>query len=103
MSMSVIKNILQESKQHYLDVKRKIDKKLSSLPHGSVKERKISGKNYYYLQYREGKKVRQQYLGKSKPEALIKQLQEKKLLKRERLKVHEALKLLKRSEGKKRD
>ncbi len=97
--MSVLNNILRESKRHYQEAKHKLEKKLSLLPKGSVKEREISGKKYYYLQVREGKKVKHKYLGKIKPEALIKQLKQKKRLKAEELRVKEALKVLRRSEG----
>ena len=101
--MSILKDILKESKEHYIEAKRKIEKRLLSLPQGSVKERILSGKKYYYLQYRKGKKVIQKYLGKIKPEKLIKQLKERRLLKAELRKVEDALKVLKRSEGRKHD
>ena len=101
--MSVLKDILKESKQHYIEAKRKIEKKLSVFPQGSVKGRVISGRKYYYLQYRKGKKVVQKYLGKVKPEKLLKQLKERRLLKVELRKVNEALKMIRRSEGSKHD
>ena len=101
--MSVLKDILKESKEHYIEAKQKIEKKLLSLPQGSVKERIISGRKYYYLQCRKGRKVMQKYLGKVKPDKLIKQLKERRLLKVELRKVNEALKVLKRSEGRKHD
>ena len=50
--MKVLKGILSESKEYYLDIKKKIEGKLEKLPCGSIKKRKISGKKYYYLQYR---------------------------------------------------
>lgn len=100
--MNVLKGILSDSKEYYLDAMRKIEKKLSSLPQGSVKERRIAGKKYYYLQSRAGDKVLHKYLGKDNPEALIKQIGERKVLKAELKKVHEALRMLKRTEGRKR-
>lgn len=101
--MSILKGILSESKGHYLNVKKKIEGKLVSLPKGSIKERKISGRKYYYLQYRIGKKIVHKYLGKKRPEEILKQIQERKRLKAELKKIDEALKLLRRTEGKKRD
>ena len=101
--MSILKGILSESKEHYLNVKRKIEKKLAALPKGSVKERKISGRKYYYLQYRIGKKVVHKYLGRRSPDEILKHIQERKRLKAELKKVDEALKLLRKTEGKKRD
>ncbi|PIQ90307.1 MAG: hypothetical protein COV71_05115 [Candidatus Omnitrophica bacterium CG11_big_fil_rev_8_21_14_0_20_41_12] len=100
--MKVLQGILSESKEYYLDVKKKIEKRLLNLPVGSIKEREISGKRYYYLQFRKDKKVIQKYLGKNNPEAIIRQIRERNVLKRELKKVNEALKIVKRSEGKKR-
>lgn len=101
--MSILRGILSESRGHYLEVKKKIEKKLASLPRGSVKERIISGKKYFYLQNRIGNKIVHKYLGRKKPEEILQQLQRRKRLKAELKKVKEALKLLKRAEGKKRD
>ena len=101
--MSILKGILSESKGHYLEAKKKLEEKLASLPKGSVKERIISGKKYFYLQNRIGKKIVHKYLGRKKPEEILRHLQERKRLKAELKKVKEALKLLKRAEGKKRD
>jgi hypothetical protein len=97
--MKVLKGILSESKEYYLDIKKKINKKLANLPRGSIKERKISEKKYYYLQYRDGKKVVHKYLGKNKPEELMNQLKERKILQNELEKVEDALKIIKSSEG----
>ncbi len=99
--MSMLKGILLESKKYYQDTKQKIEKKLKSLPKGSIKEREISGKNYYYLQKRIGGKVIHKYLGRDKPEELLKQIQERKRLEQELKKVDEALKILRRSEKRK--
>ena len=43
----MLKGILSESKKYYLDIKKKMARKLANLPKGSVKERKIAGKKYY--------------------------------------------------------
>jgi len=100
--MKVLKGILSESKEYYLDAKEKIEKKLSSLPSGSIKERLISGRKYYYLQQRVRNKIVHKYLGKDRPEDLVKQIKERKALEAELKKVNEALGILKRAEGKKR-
>ncbi len=101
--MRVLKGILKESKSYYLDVKRKIENKLAQLAKGSVKERNIHGKKYYYLQQRSGRKVVQKYLGKDKPNEILVQIKERKSLKNELKKVNEALKILRRSEGRRSD
>ncbi|OQX86939.1 MAG: hypothetical protein B6D55_04785 [Candidatus Omnitrophica bacterium 4484_70.2] len=98
--MKVLKGILKESKEYYIEIKRKIEKKIGKLPKGSVKERKIRGRRYYYLQYREGKRVIHKYLGKNKPEELVEQIEERKALLEELKKVNEALVLINRTERK---
>ena len=100
--MKILKGVLDESKQYYLDIKEKIQKLVAHLPKGSVKERKIHGRKYYYLQERRGEKVVQKYLGKNRPEKLLKQIKERRLLRSELKKVNEALRMLKRAEGRKR-
>ena len=97
--MRVLQGILSESKEYYLQVREKIKKKLANLPKGSIKERLIAGKKYYYLQQRLGKRVVHKYLGKRKPEEVASQIKERKALSVELRKVNEALRIIKRSEG----
>ncbi len=100
--MKVLKGILSESKEYYLNIKAEIEKKLRSLPSGSVKERIIAGRKYYYMQRRKNEKVVHEYLGKERPDDLLKKIRERKVLKVELKKVNEALKVLQRAEGRKR-
>lgn len=90
----VLKGILAESKDYYLNIKAEIQKKLRSLPSGSVKERIISGREYYYMQRRKEKKVVHEYLGKERPDDLLKKIRERRALQVELKKVNEALKVL---------
>lgn len=62
---------------------------LESLPKGSIKEKKVNGNNYYYLNYREGDKVISKYLGKDN-DSIVKL---KEQLKR-RKQIEELLKML---------
>jgi hypothetical protein len=101
--MKVLKGILSESKDYYLKTKIKIEKKLATLPNGSIKERNISGNKYYYLQERKGNKVVHKYIGRKKPDDLVKQIGQRKLFKSELKKVHEALAIIKKSEGRNHD
>ena len=100
--MNILKGILADSKRHYQDARKRIVRKISKLPKGSLKERVISGRKYYYLQQRVGEKVVHKYLGKAKPAELIKNLKLRKSLQAELKKVDEALKIIRKSEGKKR-
>lgn len=99
--MIILKGILSDSRKHYQEARKKILKKLSSLPQGSVKKRNISGHKYYYLQKRLGEKVVHKYLGKQHPEKLIKDLKLRRSLKAELKKVDEALKMIRKAQGKK--
>jgi len=100
--MKILKGILEESKEYYLNAKDKISKRLEKLPEGSLKRRIIYGQKYYYLQKRNGKKVVHKYLGKKVLDSLLDQIEEKKKLKSELKKIDEALKMLRRTEGRKR-
>jgi hypothetical protein len=97
--MKVLQGILSESKEYYLQAREKIKKKLANLPRGSVKERVITGNKYYYLQQRVGNKVVHKYLGKIRPEEVVGKIKERKALSLELRKVNEALRIIKRSEG----
>ena len=101
--MRILANILKESEQYYRDIKLKLERQIIALPKGSVKERKISGYKYYYHQYRDGEKIVHKYLGKEKPAELLGQIDRRRSLQNELKKVKEALKIIKRSKGRKRD
>ena len=92
--MQVLKSILKDSKEYYEKEKKLLEKELDSLPKGNIKERQIGNNIYFYLQYREGKKVKQDYLGKSEPENLIKKIERRKILLSELKIVEESIKLL---------
>jgi len=101
--MKVLRGILSESKEFYLDSKEKVEKKIAALPRGSIKERLIAGRRYYYLQNRISSKIIHKYLGKQKPDVLSRQIKERKALKDELKKIKAALKIIRRSQGKSRD
>ena len=92
--MKVLKGILKDSLAYYERLERDLIRRLGKLPKGSVKRREIKGRSYYYLQRREGSKVVHQYLGRKKPEALMKAMQERRQLRRELVKARAALALL---------
>ena len=100
--MDVLRSVLSESKKHYGDLENRIEKELKSLPSVSVKKRRIAGSIYYYSQVRVGDKVVHKYLGKEKPEALLKKIERRRSLKGELKKVREGLRLVRRTERGKR-
>ena len=97
--MKVLQGILSESKEYYLQAREKIKKKIANLPKGSIKERMIAGKKYYYLQQRVGNRVVHKYLGKERPEEVASKIKERKELGLELRKVNGALRIIRRSEG----
>jgi len=68
--MEDIKNILQENLAYYLEQKKIIVSRLSVLPRGKVKEKKINGDTYFYLQSRQAGRVVDEYIGKTVPQDL---------------------------------
>ncbi|OGS23479.1 MAG: hypothetical protein A2297_01620 [Elusimicrobia bacterium RIFOXYB2_FULL_48_7] len=96
--MIVLKGILNESREYYQKIAKEIKNKIASFPKGSIKKRKINGKNYYYLQYREMNQIKHKYLGKNYPvnkaEEIAAVKKKNKQLKKEQKKVKEALKVL---------
>ena len=95
--MNVLSGILKESESYYAGVERKIIKMLKDLPEGSLKRRKIGNKLYWYLQKRVGSKVIHKYLGKEKPEVIVKKLLERKNLQKDLKKVMLSMKILKKA------
>ena len=94
--MRVLKGILHDSLVYYQRLERDLKRRLSRLPEGSVKRRRIKGHVYYYLQRRNGGKVVHRYLGRQKPVDLLKGIGERRQLKQELAKVRAALRLLPR-------
>ena len=62
---TVIYNMLVEEKQRNLEMQRTYIQEIESLPKGSIMKKNDLGKIYYYLKYRQGKKVKNDYIGKS--------------------------------------
>ena len=55
-----------------------LGKRISSLPKGAVRKKAIRGKEYYYLQYRDGNKVRSKYIPASDVDELTKKVEERR-------------------------
>jgi len=65
---SVIYGMLQEEKQRNLEMQKTYIAEIESLRKGSIKEKLKSGRKYFYLQYRQGSKVVDDYIGKDEAE-----------------------------------
>ena len=64
--MSVLEEVLEEEYQRSKRLSQALEAELAELPRGSVRERKINNRIYYYLQYREGKQVKSDYVPREK-------------------------------------
>lgn len=92
--MEDLRNILNESEEYYLEQKKFLTAQISLLPKGTIKKKQSNGNEYYYLQYRKGEKIIQDYIGKTIPKQLKADIEQRKKLRNELMKVKKALKLL---------
>ena len=78
--MKVILDLLVAESQKNLLLKRELKNNISRLPRGIIKERRIKDKTYYYLAYRENRKVINKYIGDDslKAKKLSKLVEERK-------------------------
>lgn len=101
--MDDLKNVLHESLAYYLEQEKALISRLALLPKGKIRKRNVYSRDYYYLQFRNGDKVVDTYLGKSIPHDLQKQLVQRGKLEKELKKVKDALSLLKQRPDKATD
>ena len=66
--MSVLEDVLSEEYARSLRFSRLMEKELTTLPKGSVRVRTIRGREYYYLNHREGDRVKSDYIPASEVE-----------------------------------
>ncbi|HOD93894.1 MAG TPA: hypothetical protein PL054_08470 [Clostridia bacterium] len=62
--MSTINEIIIQYKKQLLVMKDRYIKQISSLPKGTLTVKKMGSGEYWYLKYREGKKIVTKYIGK---------------------------------------
>jgi hypothetical protein len=94
-----LKNTLEESYRYYAEQERQLVSRLALLPKGAIKEKHFGGEIYYYLTFRKGRKVIDEYLGKTVPESTTRGLAERKRLLKELKNVRKALRMLHRQTG----
>lgn len=78
--MSVIEEVLLEEHDRSRRISEAIVAELEELPRGGIRERIIKGRPYYYLQYREGDKVRSGYVPRDEVPSLRARLARRKEL-----------------------
>ena len=93
MELNLILHTFTQEKQRIEYMLLKYQNELSSLPRGTISEKTVGEKTYYYLKYRDGKKVVSQYVSKKEIEnvralvekrrhieTMVKSLQEEKAI-----------------------
>ena len=68
--MSILRDILKEEYDRLSALREKYSNELQCLPKGSISAKKRNNKNYYYLAYRVGNKVKFKYVGKENSDSL---------------------------------
>lgn len=67
--MSVLNSVIREEYERLSRIITKVQKEINELPKGYISEKRINGKIYHYLQFREGEKVKSIYLKADKVES----------------------------------
>lgn len=73
----ILSTILQE-KERIDRMLAKYQEELETLPKGTISEKKVKQSTYYYLKYREGKKVISRYIPQKDVEAVREQVEKRR-------------------------
>lgn len=76
--MSVLEEVLMEEYDRSLRISRAMEAENADLPRGSIRRRDIKGREYHYLQYREGSHVRSKYLKADEVESMSRLISRRK-------------------------
>ena len=79
---TVIYNTLKEEKQRNLEMQKTYVQEIELLPKGSIMTKTVSGHKYYYLRYRQGDKIKNDYIGKDEDVVaeILKEIEKRKYL-----------------------
>ena len=98
---TVVYGMLQEEKQRNLEMQKSYEKEIEALSKGSIMIKNVAGNKYYYLKYRQGNKIRNDYIGKDEGavEEIRKEIEKRKhfqsLLKQLKLEYKQISKIVK--------
>jgi hypothetical protein len=95
--MGVVGKTLEENYLFFIRELARIDAELAGLPKGSLSIKKIAGGTYFYRQWREGKKVRTETLGREAPAPMLEALRRRKQLQTQRAEILENLEIISRA------
>ena len=74
MKLNLITHTLLQEKQRIEFMLAKYQAELELLPKGTISEKNVGEKIYYYLKYRDGKKVISQYISKKEVDGVREQI-----------------------------
>lgn len=84
-----IKGMLNEELQNSIQIRRDYERALEDIPKGSLVRKVIGGHEYFYLAFRDGSKVRFDYIGKLDKDDIAKYEEAKNFRARYRKKISE--------------
>ena len=96
---SVLEEILFEEYDRSARMVRVLDEEIASLPRGSIREKSIGNRTYYYLQYRDGKHVRSEYVPRTEVDRLRMQLEQRSRCIEQRREQEHAMRQIERALG----
>ena len=76
--MNMILTTISQEKKRIEYMLTKYKEEIDRLPKGSLSEKAVGERAYYYLKYRDGKKVVSQYISKSQIDEIRQQLEKRK-------------------------
>lgn len=76
--MNLLLHTVMQERQRIENMLVQYEAELSLLPKGTISEKNSGGKTYYYLKYRDGKKVISKYVGRQDVEAVREQIEKRK-------------------------
>ena len=91
----IIRGMIREELERLIALKEAAERKISDLPRGYIVRRSRNEKEYAYLYWRIGDKIKSQYLGHSdshKAKELIKKVEERKRLDARRRQLNREIK-----------
>ena len=78
MRLNLILSTILQEKERIDRMLAKYQEKLETLPKGTISDKKVKQSTYFYLKYREGKKVISRYIPQKNVEAVREQLEKRR-------------------------
>ena len=78
MRLNLILSTILQEKERIDRMLAKYQEELGTLPKGSISEKKVRQSTYFYLKYREGKKVISRYIPQKDVEAVREQVEKRR-------------------------